>query len=157
MFANMMSICEISTTFISVEALSFPAPALLLFSQINEFCLLPRTRIRERVRLEGNTVGHLAQAPCSNMVIPEMASQDCVQMAFGYLQGRRFHNHSGQSAAMLSHLHSKVLPRVQVEFCGTSCGSVYFCFLFICKLAPPRRARILPLGEHSFRYLHNYS
>lgn len=36
--------------------------------------------------LEGTTVGHLVQLPCSGSVIPEHTARDCAQMFFGCLQ-----------------------------------------------------------------------
>ena len=46
----------------------------------------------------------------------EGVAQDCVQMAFEYLQGWRLHNLSGQPVPVLSHPHSeKVFPGVHRE------------------------------------------
>lgn len=41
---------------------------------------------------------------------------DCVQTAVEYLRGRRLHNLTGQSVPVLSHSHSEVVTRVQLEF-----------------------------------------
>lgn len=40
----------------------------------------------EWVRLEGTTVGHLVQHPCSSRVVLEHMAQDHVQMVLAYLQ-----------------------------------------------------------------------
>lgn len=61
-------------------------------------------------KLEGTTVGHLVQHPCSARLSPELTAQDCIQTVLEHLQWERFHSHSGQPAPVHSHQHSKVLP-----------------------------------------------
>lgn len=64
--------------------------------------------------LEGITVGHLVQAPCSSTVTLEHMAPDCAQMFLEYFHWGRFHNLSKQPVPVLSHLHS-IIRHIQVE------------------------------------------
>lgn len=73
-------------------------------------------RMKECVMLEGTTVGHLAQSPCSSRIISEHTAQDCVQTVLEYLQSGRLHNFSGQSVPVCGHPHSEELPHIHLFF-----------------------------------------
>lgn len=61
------------------------------------------------LRLERTSEGHLVQPPLLKQAHLEQVVQDNVQMAFGYLQGRRLHSLFGQPMPVLSHPQSKRL------------------------------------------------
>lgn len=57
----------------------------------------------EWIRLEGSTMGHLVQPPCSSSVVLERNAQDCTQMVLEYLWGGRLHTLSGCSVPVQGH------------------------------------------------------
>ena len=74
-------------------------------------------RFTEWVWLKGTTVSQLVQPSCSSRVILRYMAQDCIQTVLNIseYQWGRLYSLSGQSVLVLSHPHSKILPRVQVE------------------------------------------
>lgn len=70
-------------------------------------------RTVERRRLERTSEGHLAKIQLEQGNIKPVVMNH-VQTAFEYLQGGRLHNSLVQPVPVLCHLHSKVLPVVQM-------------------------------------------
>jgi len=67
------------------------------------------------LRLEETSEAHLVHPP-AQAGPPRPFVQDCVQVAFEYLQGQRLHNLPGQPVPALCHPHSKkVFPDSQRE------------------------------------------
>lgn len=87
--------------------------------KINFLSARPNTSfyVTEWLMWEETGGGHLIQPPAL-AGSPWAVTQDCVQMAFEYLWGRRLHSLSVQPVPVLCHPHSKeFLPHVQAELC----------------------------------------
>lgn len=63
------------------------------------------------LHLEGTPGGHLIQPQSPQ----EHSSQDCAWAAFVDVHSGRLHEVSWTTSSVLSHPHSRALPRVQVE------------------------------------------